>query len=551
MFLRTAAAIALVMGLAGSSGEALAQFYPGPPGVAPPPFRAPLPPASVDDDDDLPPYDPPPGYRRAPQSGTYAQPPRTYESEALPPPGPYGAAPGEPVPNSPAAREPAYGPPPGQYGAREPAYGPPPGQYGAREPAYGPPPGYEPERGPVGRPQYGVAPPPQQQQQQDSSIRPPMGIGPGGQQQQQGAVDPDITSRLPMDDRPETGPRKELPPQFRRTTVEYRTREPAGTIVIDTANTYLYLVLGNGQAIRYGIGVGREGFTWNGAQRVSRMAEWPDWHPPSEMIERQPYLPRFMAGGEGNPLGARALYLGNTLYRIHGTNQPSTIGTFVSSGCIRLTNEDVERPLHAREGRHPGRGASGQAAGNRIRSRDRSCAADVPAAAGATGRELRRADPAAAAGGYPGALRSVSQIRDWRCPVVWTGHRRFGAPDSAMIVGHRRRAFFANGVGPRRFERTLQVRGSERGQFGSRPALFAPRVRHRRKGFWRQQAFQFLLVGREVEIGGLAVGGERHIDARNLERGAVEMRRLGRAFEFQRHAAQIVGRRHAWTQPGV
>ncbi len=167
-----------------------------------------------------------------------------------------------------------------------------------------------------------------------------MGIGPGGQQQR-GAVDPDITSRLPMDDRPETGPRKELPPQFRRTTVEYRTREPAGTIVIDTANTYLYLVLGNGQAIRYGIGVGREGFTWNGAQRVSRMAEWPDWHPPSEMIERQPYLPRFMAGGEGNPLGARALYLGNTLYRIHGTNQPSTIGSFVSSGCIRLTNEDV------------------------------------------------------------------------------------------------------------------------------------------------------------------------------------------------------------------
>src|SRR5262249_34599283 len=123
--------------------------------------------------------------------------------------------------------------------------------------------------------------------------------------------------------------------------VDYRAREPAGTIVIDTANTYLYLVLGNGKAMRYGIGVGREGFTWSGAERVSRMAEWPDWHPPAEMIERQPYLPRFMAGGEGNPLGARALYLGKTLYRIHGTNQPSTIGTFVSSGCIRLTNEDI------------------------------------------------------------------------------------------------------------------------------------------------------------------------------------------------------------------
>jgi hypothetical protein len=93
--------------------------------------------------------------------------------------------------------------------------------------------------------------------------------------------------------------------------------------------------------LRYGIGVGREGFTWSGIERVSRLAEWPDWNPPEQMIERQPYLPRFMAGGEGNPLGARALYLGDTLYRIHGTNQPSTIGTFVSSGCIRLTNEDI------------------------------------------------------------------------------------------------------------------------------------------------------------------------------------------------------------------
>jgi lipoprotein-anchoring transpeptidase ErfK/SrfK len=123
--------------------------------------------------------------------------------------------------------------------------------------------------------------------------------------------------------------------------VSYQTKEPAGSIIVDTPNTYLYLVLGNGRAMRYGIGVGREGFTWAGTERVSRAVEWPDWHPPSEMIERQPYLPRFMAGGESNPLGARALYLGNTLYRIHGTNQPSTIGSFVSSGCIRLTNEDV------------------------------------------------------------------------------------------------------------------------------------------------------------------------------------------------------------------
>src|SRR6266699_2691313 len=153
--------------------------------------------------------------------------------------------------------------------------------------------------------------------------------------------DPRTLAALPPEVRPETGPKKELPPQFRRTLVDYYTKQPAGTIVIDTPNTYLYLVLGNGKALRYGIGVGREGFTWSGTERISRLAEWPDWNPPEQMIERQPYLPRFMAGGEGNPLGARALYLGDTLYRIHGTNQPSTIGTFVSSGCIRFTNEDI------------------------------------------------------------------------------------------------------------------------------------------------------------------------------------------------------------------
>ncbi len=146
---------------------------------------------------------------------------------------------------------------------------------------------------------------------------------------------------LPPEVRPETGPNKELAPQFRRTLISYRTKEPVGTIIIDTPNTYLYLVLREGKALRYGIGVGREGFTWSGVERVTRMLQWPDWTPPEEMILRQPYLPRFMAGGETNPLGARALYLGGTVYRIHGTNQPSTIGTFVSSGCIRLTNEDV------------------------------------------------------------------------------------------------------------------------------------------------------------------------------------------------------------------
>jgi lipoprotein-anchoring transpeptidase ErfK/SrfK len=132
-----------------------------------------------------------------------------------------------------------------------------------------------------------------------------------------------------------------LPERLRRTIVAFDTREPAGTVIIDTGNTALYYVLGQGRAIRYGVGVGREGFTWSGVQTISRKAEWPDWHPPAQMIARQPYLPRFMAGGPGNPLGARAMYLGSSEYRIHGTNDPSTIGKFVSSGCIRLTNEDV------------------------------------------------------------------------------------------------------------------------------------------------------------------------------------------------------------------
>jgi lipoprotein-anchoring transpeptidase ErfK/SrfK len=129
--------------------------------------------------------------------------------------------------------------------------------------------------------------------------------------------------------------------RLRRQVVNYQTKAAAGTIVIDTAQTFLYYVLGDGTAIRYGIGVGREGFTWQGLLSISRKAEWPDWHPPPEMIERQPYLPRFMAGGPGNPLGARAMYLGNTVYRIHGTNAPETIGQAVSSGCFRLVNDDV------------------------------------------------------------------------------------------------------------------------------------------------------------------------------------------------------------------
>jgi len=150
-----------------------------------------------------------------------------------------------------------------------------------------------------------------------------------------------VIAALPPEEQPEAGPAKELPPQYRRQLVDYPTSEPAGTVIIDTPHTYLYLVRGGGKALRYGIGVGREGFTWSGTQTVTKKAEWPDWTPPSEMIERQPYLPRFMAGGPTNPLGARAMYLGGTVYRIHGTNAPSTIGSRVSSGCIRLVNEDV------------------------------------------------------------------------------------------------------------------------------------------------------------------------------------------------------------------
>jgi lipoprotein-anchoring transpeptidase ErfK/SrfK len=154
----------------------------------------------------------------------------------------------------------------------------------------------------------------------------------------QAAPQPQLQA-LPQVD--EDGIAVELPARLKRQVVNYATREAPGTIVIDTPNTYLYLVLGHGQAMRYGIGVGRDGFTWSGTQSITKKAEWPDWTPPPEMIARQPYLPRQMAGGPGNPLGARAMYLGGTIYRIHGTNAPGTIGTRVSSGCIRLTNEDV------------------------------------------------------------------------------------------------------------------------------------------------------------------------------------------------------------------
>jgi lipoprotein-anchoring transpeptidase ErfK/SrfK len=160
-----------------------------------------------------------------------------------------------------------------------------------------------------------------------------LSVSPGHAQQQQ--QDPGDQPGLIADDS------VELDPEFRKQAVYYRTTEAPGTIIISTTERHLYLVQPGGRALRYGIGVGRDGFQWQGLLNITKKAEWPDWTPPPEMIARQPYLPRFMAGGPGNPLGARAMYLGTTVYRIHGTNQPWTIGTAISSGCFRLVNADV------------------------------------------------------------------------------------------------------------------------------------------------------------------------------------------------------------------
>jgi lipoprotein-anchoring transpeptidase ErfK/SrfK len=269
-------------------------------------------------------YPPPPDYYPPPR-GYYPPPPDYY-----PPPDDYDY----PVPAH--SRAPV---PPGNVGAPVPAY--PPGYAQPAPPPYPPPPA---------RAYYGY---PDQTAGQSSPAdvpRPPSGVG--GAPDVTGSINPSapaaarpngatVVAGLPPEDQPEAGA-AELPQHLHKQLVDYPTSEPAGTIIIDTPHTFLYLVLGRGKAMRYGVGVGREGFTWSGTERISHMSQWPDWHPPKEMIERQPYLPRFMAGGEGNPLGARALYLGNTIYRIHGTNQPSTIGHTVSSGCIRLTNPDIE-----------------------------------------------------------------------------------------------------------------------------------------------------------------------------------------------------------------
>ena len=155
----------------------------------------------------------------------------------------------------------------------------------------------------------------------------------------QSQIAPRPQAAVPVD--PTDDEDAQLPARLQRQIVDYRTAEAPGTVIVDTPHTYLYYVLGGGKALRYGIGVGREGFTWSGVKSIERKAEWPDWTPPPEMIQRQPYLPRWMAGGPGNPLGARAMYLGATVYRIHGSNQPQTIGTKISSGCFRLVNADV------------------------------------------------------------------------------------------------------------------------------------------------------------------------------------------------------------------
>jgi lipoprotein-anchoring transpeptidase ErfK/SrfK len=164
-----------------------------------------------------------------------------------------------------------------------------------------------------------VAPP----QPQPEAVAPP-------QQQAYAPASPPDAANYPID------------PQFMRQVVAYNGDEKPGTIIVDTPDKFLFLVEDGGKALRYGIGVGRPGFTWSGVKTITAMKEWPDWTPPPEMIARQPGIPHFMAGGIGNPLGARALYLGSTLYRIHGSNEPWTIGTNVSSGCIRMRNEDVE-----------------------------------------------------------------------------------------------------------------------------------------------------------------------------------------------------------------
>jgi lipoprotein-anchoring transpeptidase ErfK/SrfK len=179
-----------------------------------------------------------------------------------------------------------------------------------------------------GRPQGGYQQPPVYQQQPSYDARRPL-LQQGEPQQVMRQEEINDPTQRPFD------------PKFEKQLVDYRGKESAGTIVVDTPNKFLFLVQGDGKALRYGIGVGKPGFTWSGIKQISAKKEWPDWTPPPEMLVRRPDLPRHMEGGPQNPLGARAMYLGSSLYRIHGSNEPWTIGTNVSSGCIRMRNEDV------------------------------------------------------------------------------------------------------------------------------------------------------------------------------------------------------------------
>ncbi|UGA44937.1 L,D-transpeptidase [Bradyrhizobium quebecense] len=338
---------AAALGVAGTSLARAQQSYPAPQGpvysAAPQPYsQGSMPDFDSLDDEDSPRNSaglPPPGPVMSPDDPRYGRPMNApVYSDRGAPSGPV-MSPDDPRYGRPMNSQPVYsdrGAPTGPVmSPDDPRYGrpmgPPPVIYGDR-------PGAQQANRDNGVPAAGVS-----YGDDRGGMRPPEGVT-GAVPQQQAPVDangkPVQIAALPPDEQPEDGP-AQLSPNLRRQEVAFATKEPAGTIVVDTANTYLYYILGNGRAIRYGVRVGRDGFTWTGVQKITRKAEWPDWHPPTEMIERQPYLPRFMAGGPGNPLGARAMYLGSTVYRIHGTNQPSTIGKFVSSGCIGMLNEDV------------------------------------------------------------------------------------------------------------------------------------------------------------------------------------------------------------------
>jgi lipoprotein-anchoring transpeptidase ErfK/SrfK len=342
------AAVSAVLA-AGAAGTpvALAQGY----SVAPGTVYSPYPPGGY-----------PADYRRGPGVHDFDsleddEAPDAQSSTALPPPGPV-LSPDDPRYGRPMGAPPVYS---DRAAPTGPVLSPDDPRYGR---PMGAPPVYSDRAAPTGPilspddPRYGrpAGPPPviysdrgngDNRAPADDGLRPPEAVGgtpgavTGSVQPPMGADGrPMVLSALPPDEQPEAAP-AQLAPNLRRQEVTFPTKEPAGTLIVDTPNTYLYYVLGGGRAIRYGVRVGRDGFTWNGVQKITRKAEWPDWHPPPEMIDRQPYLPRFMAGGPGNPLGARAMYLGSTVYRIHGTNQPSTIGKFVSSGCIGMLNEDV------------------------------------------------------------------------------------------------------------------------------------------------------------------------------------------------------------------